>query len=201
MRNEEKQRRKTMKLTDKQKKQLRKEVEQEKRPRILNFETEINKKKNQNKTIDEIMKMVEDSKAAANNFIFDDEELFLNHFLDPNDKRLDIATILFDKYTKNFPQEVHNIFMWLWKDYSISIKSFNDLLDLKSSFKHYYKYIYIVYIQLLLHDLYLNKDAEIKPHLIKGGYNSYYNYNAIEFVPNTYYDVLKTELLYKYSTI
>lgn len=63
-----------MKLTDKQKKQLRKEVEQEKRPRILNFETEINKKKNQNKTIDEIMKMVEDSKAAANNFIFDDNE-------------------------------------------------------------------------------------------------------------------------------
>lgn len=110
-------------------------------------------------------------------------------------------TILFDKYTKNFPQEVHNIFMWLWKDYSISIKSFNDLLDLKSSFKHYYKYIYIVYIQLLLHDLYLNKDAEIKPHLIKGGYNSYYNYNSIEFVPNTYYDVLKTESLYKYSTI
>ena len=78
---------------------------------------------------------------------------------------------------------------------------FNDLLDLKSSFKHYYKYIYIVYIQLLLHDLYLNKDAEIKPHLIKGGYNSYYNYNSIEFVPNTYYDVLKTESLYKYSTI
>nr|DAJ88853.1 MAG TPA: hypothetical protein [Caudoviricetes sp.] len=65
-----------MKLTDKQKKQLRKEVEQEKRPRILNFETEINKKKNQNKTIDEIMKMVEDSKAAAKNFIFDDEERF-----------------------------------------------------------------------------------------------------------------------------
>lgn len=91
--------------------------------------------------------------------------------------------------------------MWLWKDYSIKIKSFNDLLDLKSSFKHYYKYIYIVYIQLLLHDLYLNKDAEIKPHLIKGSYNSYYNYNAIEFVPNTYYDVLKTESLYKYSTI
>lgn len=63
-----------MKLTDKQKKQLRKEVEQEKRPRILNFETEINKKKNQDKTIEEIMQMVEDSKAAAKNFIFDDEE-------------------------------------------------------------------------------------------------------------------------------
>lgn len=40
-----------MKLTDKQKKQLRKEVEQEKRPCILNFETEINKKKNQDKTL------------------------------------------------------------------------------------------------------------------------------------------------------
>ena len=91
--------------------------------------------------------------------------------------------------------------MWLWKDYSIKIKSFNDLLNLKSSIKDYYKYIYIIYIQLLLHDLYLNKYAEIKPQLIKGGYNSYYNYNAIEFVPNTYYDVLKTEALYKYSTI
>ena len=38
-------------------------------------------------------------------------------------------------------------------------------------------------------------------NIIKGGYNSYYNYNSIEFVPDTYYDVLKTELLYKYSTI
>lgn len=45
------------------------------------------------------------------------------------------------------------------------------------------------------------RNAEIKPHLIKGGYNSYYNYNAIEFVPNTFYDVLKTEALYEYSTI
>lgn len=130
-----------------------------------------------------------------------DDELFLNHFLAPNDKRLDIATILFDKYKENFQQEIHNIFMWLWKDYSIKIKSFNDLLNLNTVIKHYYKYIYIVYIQLLLHDLYLNKDAEIKPYLIKGSYNSYYNYNSIEFVPNTYYDVLKTELLYKYSTI
>ena len=130
-----------------------------------------------------------------------DDELFLNHFLDPNDKRLDIATILFDKYKENFPQEIHNIFMWLGKDYSIKIKSFNDLLNLNTVIKYYYKYINIVYIQLLLHDLYLNKDAEIKPYLIKGSYNSYYNYNAIEFVPNTYYDVLKTEALYKYSII
>lgn len=130
-----------------------------------------------------------------------DDELFLNQFLNPNDKRLEIATILFNKYKENFPPEIYNIFMWLWKDYSIKIKSFNDLLNLKSTFKYYYKDIYIVYIQLLLHDLYLNKDTEIKPYLIKGGYNSYYNYNAIEFVPNTYYDVLKTEALYKYSTI
>lgn len=157
---------------------------------LLTVEFKRNKTK---KAIQELIKRIENKSTI--------EELFLNHFLDPNDKRLDIATILFDKYTKNFPQEVHNIFMWLWKDYSISIKSFNDLLDLKSSFKHYYKYIYIVYIQLLLHDLYLNKNAEIKPNLIKGGYNSYYNYNSIEFVPDTYYDVLKTELLYKYSTI
>lgn len=78
-----------MKLTDKQKKQLRKEVEQEKRPRILNFETEINKKKNQNKTIDEIMKMVEDSKAAANNFIFDDEERFNKRLAELKIKELD----------------------------------------------------------------------------------------------------------------
>lgn len=34
-----------MKLTEKQKAKIRKEIEQEKRPRILNFETEINKKK------------------------------------------------------------------------------------------------------------------------------------------------------------
>lgn len=40
-----------------------------------------------------------------------DDELFLAHFLDPNDKRLDIAKILFDKYKENFPQEIHNIFM------------------------------------------------------------------------------------------
>ena len=131
-----------------------------------------------------------------------DEELFLNYFL--NDNRLDIATILLDKYknTENFPQEISNIFKWLWKDYSINIKSFNDLLNLKlSNIKYYYKYIYIIYIQLLLHDLYLNKDAEIKPYLIKGGYNSYYNYNSIEFVPNTYYDVVKSEALYKFSVL
>ena len=129
------------------------------------------------------------------------DELYLKRFLNPNDKRLDIATILFDKYKENFPPEIHNIFMWLWKDYSIKIKSFNDLLNLKSSIKYYYKYIYIVYIQLLLHDLYLNKDAEIKPYLIKGDYNSYYNYNSSEFVPNTYYDVVKSEALYKFSVL
>lgn len=67
-----------MKLTDKQKKQLRKEVEQEKRARILNFETEINKKKNQDKTIEEIMQMVAESKEVAKTFINDPEERFQN---------------------------------------------------------------------------------------------------------------------------
>ena len=65
-----------MKLTDKQKKQLRKEVEKETCPRVLVFEKEIEKKKNQDKTIEEIMKMVKDSKTAAANFIVDNEERF-----------------------------------------------------------------------------------------------------------------------------
>lgn len=52
-----------MKLTDKQKKQLRKEVEKETCPRVLVFEKEIEKKKNQDKTIEEIMKMVKDSRT------------------------------------------------------------------------------------------------------------------------------------------
>ena len=86
-----------MKLTDKQKKQLRKEVEQEKRPHILNFETEINKKKNQNKTIDEIMKMVEDSKAAAKNFIFDDEERFNKRLAELKIQELDKVRKAYNK--------------------------------------------------------------------------------------------------------
>ena len=65
-----------MKLTKEQKEQLRKEVMKEARPQVLVFEKEIEKKKNQDKTIDEIMKMVEDSKIAAQNFIYDDEERF-----------------------------------------------------------------------------------------------------------------------------
>lgn len=45
-----------MKLTEKQKAKIRKEIEAEKRPRVLKFETEINKKKNEDKTIEEIIK-------------------------------------------------------------------------------------------------------------------------------------------------
>jgi hypothetical protein len=86
-----------MKLTDKQKKQLRKEVEQEKRPRILNFETEINKKKNQDKTIEEIMQMVEDSKAAAKNFIFDDEERFNKRLAELKIQELDKVRKAYNK--------------------------------------------------------------------------------------------------------
>ena len=79
----------TIKLTDKQKKQLRKEVEQEKRPRILNFETEINKKKNQNKTIDEIMQMVAESKEVAKTFINDPEERFQKRLAELKIQELD----------------------------------------------------------------------------------------------------------------
>lgn len=86
-----------MKLTDKQKKQLRKEVEQEKRPCILNFETEINKKKNQDKTIEEIMQMVEDSKAAAKNFIFDDEERFNKRLAELKIQELDKVRKAYNK--------------------------------------------------------------------------------------------------------
>ena len=86
-----------MKLTDKQKKQLRKEVEQEKLPRILNFETEINKKKNQDKTIEEIMQMVEDSKAAAKNFIFDDEERFNKRLAELKIQELDKVRKAYNK--------------------------------------------------------------------------------------------------------
>ena len=86
-----------MKLTDKQKKQLRKEVEQEKRPRILNFETEINKKKNQDKTIEEIMQMGEDSKAAAKNFIFDDEERFNKRLAELKIQELDKVRKAYNK--------------------------------------------------------------------------------------------------------
>lgn len=65
-----------MKLTKTQKNNIREAVKKETRPRVLVFEKEIQKKKNQNKTIDEIMKMVADSKVAAKNFIRDDEIRF-----------------------------------------------------------------------------------------------------------------------------
>lgn len=86
-----------MKLTDKQKKQLRKEVMNETRPRVLVFEKEIEKKKNQDKTIDEIMKMVEDSKIAAKNFISDDEERFNKRLAELKIQELDKVRIAFNK--------------------------------------------------------------------------------------------------------
>lgn len=110
-----------MKLTDKQKKQLRKEVEQEKRPRILNFETEINKKKNQNKTIDEIMKMVEDSKAAAKNFIFDDEERF-------NKRLAELKIQELDKVRKDYNKtRFTNFTLKTFKRFNGAIADFDEL--------------------------------------------------------------------------
>lgn len=86
-----------MKLTDKQKKQLRKEVEKETCPRVLVFEKEIEKKKNQDKTIEEIMQMVEDSKTAAKNFIFDNEERFNKRLAELKIQELDKVRIKFNK--------------------------------------------------------------------------------------------------------
>ena len=86
-----------MKLTDKQKKQLRKEVEQEKRPRILSFETEINKKKNQDKTIEEIMQMVAESKEIAKTFINDPEERFQKRLAELKIQELDKVRIAYNK--------------------------------------------------------------------------------------------------------
>lgn len=65
-----------MKLTESQKAKIRKEVEKEKQPRVLKFETEIKKKKNQDKTIEEIMQMVKESETAARKFIKDPEARF-----------------------------------------------------------------------------------------------------------------------------
>lgn len=87
----------TMKLTEKQKAKIRKEIEQEKRPRILNFETEINKKKNQDKTIEEIMQMVEESKEVAKTFINDPEERFQKRLAELKIQELDKVRRAYNK--------------------------------------------------------------------------------------------------------
>ena len=86
-----------MKLTEKQKAKIRKEIEQEKRPRILNFETEINKKKNQDKTIEEIMQMVEESKEVAKTFINDPEERFQKRLAELKIQELDKVRRAYNK--------------------------------------------------------------------------------------------------------
>lgn len=105
-----------MKLTDKQKEQLRKEVEKETCPRVLVFEKEIEKKKNQDKTIEEIMQMVEDSKTAAKNFIFDNEERFNKRLAELKIQELDKVRIKFNK--------THNT------DFTLkTFKRFNGVID------------------------------------------------------------------------
>lgn len=105
-----------MKLTDKQKKQLRKEVEKETCPRVLVFEKEIEKKKNQDKTIEEIMKMVKDSKTASANFIVDKEERFNKRLAELKIQELDKVRIKFNK--------THNT------DFTLkTFKRFNGVID------------------------------------------------------------------------
>ena len=77
------------------------------------------------------------------------DEQSLTHFLYSKQNRISTANYLLNKYEYRLPQEIANIFKWLRKDFSIEINNFFDLLDLKNSPIHdYYKYIYIVYIQL-----------------------------------------------------
>ena len=105
-----------MKLTETQKAKIRKEVENEKYPRVLVFEKEIQKKKNQNKTIEEIMQMVEDSKTAAKNFIFDNEVRFNKRLAELKIQELDKVRIKFNK--------THNT------DFSLKTsKRFNGVID------------------------------------------------------------------------
>lgn len=59
---------------------LRKEAKSQKRPTVLTFEKEINKKKNENKTVEEIMTMVEASKNELKKWI-PDEELRYNQLI------------------------------------------------------------------------------------------------------------------------
>lgn len=59
---------------------LRKKAKNQKRPTVLTFEKEINKKKNENKTVEEIMTMVEVSKNEVKKWI-PDEELRYNRLI------------------------------------------------------------------------------------------------------------------------
>lgn len=84
-----------MKLTESQKAKIRKEVEKEKQPRVLKFETEIKKKKNQDKTIEEIMQMVKESETAARKFIKDPEARFQQRLAQIKTQKLDKIRIDF----------------------------------------------------------------------------------------------------------
>lgn len=67
-------------INEKVKANLRKEAKSQKRPTVLTFEKEINKKKNENKTVEEIMTMVEASKNELKKWI-PDEELRYNQLI------------------------------------------------------------------------------------------------------------------------
>lgn len=152
-------------------------------------------------TIQDLITDNQISEKFKNDAICNDKKS-LNYFLDKNEKRILIGDYLFNKHKDKLSQEITFILKWLWKEFAIEIKSFSDLLNLKESpIKDYYQYIYIIYIQLLLTDLQNNTDTKIKPNLIKGNYNSFYAIDDTVFVPDTYYDVIKTELFYKLSIL
>lgn len=120
-----------MKLTDKQKKQLRKEVEKETCPRVLVFEKEIEKKKNQDKTIEEIMQMVEDSKTAAKNFIFDNEERFNKRLAELKIQELDKVRIKFNKtHNTDFTLKTFKRFNGVIDDFDELTSFFDEFINL-----------------------------------------------------------------------
>lgn len=67
-------------INEEVKTKLRKEAKSQKRPTVLTFEKEINKKKNENKTVEEIMAMVEASKNELKKWV-PDEDLRYNKLI------------------------------------------------------------------------------------------------------------------------
>lgn len=117
-----------MKLTESQKAEIRKEVEKEKRPRILNFETEINKKKNQDKTIEEIMQMVAESKEVAKTFINDPEERFQKRLAELKIQELDKVRIAYNK------SRFTDFSLKTFKRFNGAIADFDELTDFLDEF-------------------------------------------------------------------
>lgn len=107
-----------MKLTESLKAEIRKQVEKEKQPRALKFETEIKKKKNQDKTIEEIMQMVKESETAAKKFIKDPEARFQQRLAEIKVQELDKVRMAFNNtYNTDFTLKTFKRFNGIIADF------------------------------------------------------------------------------------